>query len=271
MKLIAQNLERGMKKRGLVCTMGALHEGHLSLIREARKQCEEVVVSIFVNPLQFAPHEDFNAYPRTFEKDAALCQEAGVDILFCPEATDIYPENFQTRVVGGELTKLYCGQTRPIFFNGVLTVVHNLFQIVRPQIGFWGEKDYQQLFLVKKMVEDFWMPIQIIGMPIIREESGLAMSSRNSYLSSKQRQEASCLFQAILAVQEAAKCGERDIETLLAIARRKISLEIDYLHLVSVKTLKSLTGSLNEPARLLVAAYIGENPRVRLIDNGGVV
>ncbi|MEI6790753.1 MAG: pantoate--beta-alanine ligase, partial [Myxococcaceae bacterium] len=229
------------------------------------------VVSIFVNPLQFAPHEDFSAYPRTFEQDAALCEAAGVDILFCPQVTDLYPKDFQTRVIGGELTSKYCGQTRPTFFNGVLTVVHILFQMVRPDMGFWGEKDFQQLFLVKKMVEDFKIPIKIIGMPIIREESGLAMSSRNAYLAPEQREEATCLFRAILAVSEAAKCGERNIEALLKIARSQISLEIDYLHLVSVKTLESLTGLLEEPARLLVAAYSNGSPRVRLIDNGEVL
>ncbi|MEI6805537.1 MAG: pantoate--beta-alanine ligase [Myxococcaceae bacterium] len=255
---------------GFVCTMGALHEGHLSLIREARKRCEKVVMSIFVNPLQFAPHEDFNAYPRTFESDVALCRAEGVDILFCPEVSALYPENFQTRVLGSELKKQYCGQTRPIFFDGVLTVVHMLFEIVRPQMGFWGEKDFQQVFLVEQMVKDFWMPIEIIGMPIVREPSGLALSSRNAYLSEAQKQEATCLFQAILAVQEAALVGERSIQNLLGIARSKISLEIDYLELVSAKTLERLEGSLNGPARLLIAAYIGDNPKVRLIDNGNV-
>ncbi len=253
---------------GFVPTMGALHEGHLSLVREARKQCDHVVVSILVNPLQFAPNEDFKAYPRTLEADLALCEAAGADVVFCPDAAAIYPENFQTRVIGGELTQRYCGQTRPIFFNGVLTVVNILFGIVRPQKAFFGEKDFQQLFLIKQMVKDFWMPIEIIGMPIIRESSGLAMSSRNSYLSELQKQEATCLFQAILAVQEAVKTGERDIQALLDLARSKISLEIDYIELVSVKSLERLTGTLLEPARLLMAGYIGDKPRVRLIDNG---
>lgn len=264
------DMQAGLGSVGLVPTMGALHEGHLSLIREARKQCDQVVVSILVNPLQFAPHEDYNAYPRTLDSDLAQCEALGVDVVFCPDASAIYPENFQTRVMGGELTKQYCGITRPTFFNGVLTVVAILFGIVRPGKAFFGEKDFQQLFLIKQMVKDFWMPIEIIGMPIIREESGLALSSRNTYLTGGQKEEATCLFQAILAVQEAVKTGERDVQALLAQARSKISLELDYLDLVSVKTLECLTDSLEEPARLLMAAYIGENPKVRLIDNGNV-
>lgn len=266
-----RDMQVGLGSVGFVPTMGALHEGHLSLIREARKQCDQVVVSILVNPLQFAPHEDFNAYPRTLEADLALCESVGVDIVFCPNANAIYPENFQTRVIGGELTTQYCGITRPTFFNGVLTVVAILFGIVRPQKAFFGEKDFQQLFLIKQMVKDFWMPIEIIGMPIIREESGLALSSRNAYLSAAQKQEATCLFQAIIAIQEAVKTGERDTQALLTLARSKISIELDYLDLVSVKTLERLTDSLEEPTRLLMAAYIGENPRVRLIDNGNVL
>jgi pantoate--beta-alanine ligase len=253
---------------GFVPTMGALHQGHFSLIREARKQCDHVVVSILVNPLQFAPNEDFSAYPRTLEVDLAQCEALGVDVAFCPEAADIYPGNFQTRVMGGELTKQYCGVTRPTFFNGVLTVVAVLFGIVRPQKAFFGEKDFQQLFLIKQMVKDFWMPIEIISMPIVREESGLALSSRNAYLNAPQKQEAACLFQAILAIREAIKAGERNIQALLELARSKISLEIDYLDLVSSQSLKRLTGVLEEPARLLMAAYVGENPKVRLIDNG---
>lgn len=256
---------------GFVPTMGALHEGHLSLIREARKQCDQVVVSILVNPLQFAPHEDFSSYPRTLEKDLALCEAAGADIVFCPDAREIYPENFQTRILGGELTKQYCGQTRPIFFNGVLTVVAILFGIIRPQKAFFGEKDFQQLFLIKQMVKDLWMPVEIVGMPIVREENGLALSSRNAYLTEAQKQEATCLFQAVLAVQERAKTGERNIQALLDLARSKISLNIDYLELVSVESLQRLTDSLSEPARLLMAAYVGEQPRVRLIDNGLVI
>lgn len=261
-------VERGIV--GFIPTMGALHEGHLSLIRAARKECDQVIVSILVNPFQFAAHEDFNAYPRTLEKDLALCEAADVDVVFCPDPLEIYPENFQTRVIAGDLKKKYCGVTRPIFFDGVLTVVAILFNLIRPQKAYFGEKDYQQLFLVKQMVKDLRMPIEIVGMPIIREVSGLALSSRNVYLTDTQKQEATGLFQAILAVQEAYRCGERDTTKLLQIAREKITLEIDYVSLVSTQTLQELTGQVTEPARLLMAAYIGQEPRVRLIDNGQV-
>ncbi|MES2504923.1 MAG: pantoate--beta-alanine ligase [Myxococcota bacterium] len=255
---------------GFVPTMGALHEGHLSLIREAKRQCDEVVVSILVNPLQFAPHEDFNAYPRMRERDSALCLEAGADRVFCPEVSQIYPGGFQTRVIGGELTQKYCGVTRPLLFNGALTVVNILFNIVKPQKAFFGEKDFQQLFLMKQMVKDFQIPVEIVGIPIVREDSGLALSSRNAYLNESQKAEAACLFRAILAVQEAAQCGERSVQTLIDLARSKISLEIDYLSLVDVNTLAECQEKLDGPARLLMAAYVGQ-PKVRLIDNGAVL
>ncbi|MBL4817805.1 MAG: pantoate--beta-alanine ligase [Deltaproteobacteria bacterium] len=255
---------------GFVCTMGALHEGHLSLIREARRQCKDVVVSILVNPLQFGPNEDYGAYPRTFEADYEACEQIGVDIIFAPEVSQIYPKDFQTRVIGSDLNRLYCGVTRPVFFNGVLTVVNILYNIVQPQKGFWGEKDFQQMHLVRQMAKDFFWPAEIIGMPIIREENGLAMSSRNNYLTNAQKEEAACLFRGILAAQEAFKTGERNSKALIEVAQKQITLEIDYLALVSAKTLMPIEGQVTEPTRLLLAAYIGQAPRVRLIDNGSL-
>jgi pantoate--beta-alanine ligase len=251
---------------GLVPTMGALHEGHLSLIRTARSQCDKVIVSILVNPLQFGPNEDFASYPRTLEKDLALCEAEGVDVVFCPDYREIYPEGFATRVHGGELVKAYCGVTRPIFFEGVLTVVNILLNIIRPDKAYFGEKDYQQLFLIRQMVRDLRMPIEVVDCPIIRESSGLAMSSRNTYLTAQQQGDVN-LFRGLLAAQEAFQLGERNAEKLLELAREKITLEIDYLKLVSERTLREIQGVVTEPARMLVAAYTGINPRVRLIDN----
>jgi pantoate--beta-alanine ligase len=250
--------------------MGALHEGHLSLIRAAKRECDKVVVSILVNPLQFAPHEDFAAYPRPMERDLELCEAEGVDVVFCPDYRDIYPEGFATRVTGGELTKAYCGVTRPIFFEGVLTVVNILLNIIRPQKAYFGEKDYQQLFLVRQMVHDLRMPVEIVGCPIVRESNGLAMSSRNLYLMPQQREQATCLFHGFLAADEAFQSGERDAGRLISLAHEQINLEIDYLTLVSTQTLREIKTAVCEPARMLVAAYIGTQPRVRLIDNWGI-
>ncbi len=251
---------------GLVPTMGALHDGHLSLIRTARSQCDKVIVSILVNPLQFGPNEDFASYPRMLEKDLALCEAEGVDAVFCPDYREIYPEGFSTRVHGGELTKAYCGVTRPIFFEGVLTVVNILLNIIRPDKAYFGEKDYQQLFLIRQMVRDLRMPIEVVGCPIIRESNGLAMSSRNTYLTAQQQGEVN-LFRGLLAGKEAFQLGERNAEKLLEVVLEKITLEIDYLKLVSERTLREIQGVVAEPARMLVAAYTGTNPRVRLIDN----
>ena len=252
--------------RGLVTTMGALHEGHLSLIRAARRDCDRVVVSILVNPLQFGPNEDFASYPRTLERDLALCEAEGVDAVFCPDHRDIYPEGFATRLSGGHIAELYCGASRPGFFQGVLTVVNILFNIIKPKKVYYGEKDYQQLFLIRQMIRDLRMPIEVVGCPIIREENGLAMSSRNLYLTPEQQKQVS-LFQGLLAACEAYKLGERHAARLVTKAREKINLEIDYLKLVSEQTLREIRGVVDEPARMLVAAYVGINPRVRLIDN----
>ncbi|MBH1988839.1 MAG: pantoate--beta-alanine ligase [Myxococcaceae bacterium] len=255
-------------KRAFVPTMGALHNGHLALLREARQECEEVVVSILVNPLQFGTDEDFASYPRTLERDLELCHEAGVDIVFCPLASDIYHPAFDTRICGGWLAKQYCGVSRPIFFEGVLTVVNILFNLVRPNRAYFGEKDFQQLFLIQKMVRDLWIPVHIVGVPVVRESNGLALSSRNAYLTREQRQEASCLYQAICTVRESVLEGEKSIDTLRKIALKQISLELDYLEFVSEISLKPIEGFVSENVRLLIAAYIGNKPRVRLIDNG---
>lgn len=262
------------KTIGFVPTMGCLHEGHLSLIKRARESSDKVVVSIFVNPLQFGVNEDFSTYPRPIAIDIEKCQELEVDLVFTPEASSIYGNNFGTRIDSGALGKLYCGKSRPGFFNGVLTVVNILFNIIRPHRAFFGEKDYQQLFLIRQLVRDFWLPIEIIGMPIIREQTGLAMSSRNKYLADKQRELALCLSQAITATNSAVKNGNREAESVLRVAIEKASehpeFSLDYVHLVKESNLLPFEDTISEPARLLLAGYIGDSPRVRLIDNARI-
>jgi pantoate--beta-alanine ligase len=260
---------------GYVPTMGCLHEGHLSLIKEARRRTQKVVVSIFVNPLQFSPTEDFNTYPKSFERDLEFCKKAGVDVIFHPKSADLYPRSFQTNIDGGLLSKKYCGKTRPGHFNGVLTVVHILLELIKPTLTFLGEKDFQQSFLIKQMCCDLWLPTEIIVMPIIREKNGLAMSSRNAYLNPEQKENAACLFHAILSVQNAVKNGYTKTSELLALAASSINhapgMQLDYAHFVNSKTLLLVGDNITPPTRLLLAAYVGDNPRVRLIDNGHVM
>jgi len=259
---------------GFVPTMGCLHDGHLSLIKEAREKCDKVVVSIFVNPLQFGRNEDFGTYPRPFARDVDKCKSVGVDMVFHPDASEFYGAGFRTRVDSGPIGKLYCGKSRPGFFDGVLTVVTILLNVVKPSKAFFGEKDFQQLYLIKQLVRDFRIATEIVGMPIIREPSGLAMSSRNEYLSAEQRRLATCLSESIGLAQRLHAAGnhnglsiKREVEAHLA----KISeLVVDYVHVVDEATLNELTGDVVRKARLLLAAYIGNSPRVRLIDNGRV-
>lgn len=259
---------------GFVPTMGCLHEGHLSLIKEAREKCDRVVVSIFVNPLQFGKNEDFGTYPRPFARDVEKCKEVGVDLVFHPDSSEFYGSGFHTRVDSGPIGKLYCGKSRPGFFDGVLTVVTILLNIVRPNRAFFGEKDFQQLYLVKQLVRDFRIATEIVGMPIFREPSGLAMSSRNEYLNAHQREKAVCLIQAIKLAQNEFRAGDTNA---LSLQRKVIQflslspeLSMDYVHLLDERTLASLAGEISRPARILLAGYIGETPRVRLIDNGRV-
>ncbi len=200
----------------LVPTMGNLHAGHLSLIKQAKSVAEKVIVSIFVNPLQFAPTEDFTTYPRTFEQDCEQLEQIGVDLVFTPKITDIYPNGMDasTYVQVPNLSNILCGISRPIFFKGVITVVNILFNILQPNKALFGEKDYQQLFLIKRMVKDLFMPIEIIGMPIVRETDGLAMSSRNNYLTTEQRATAPILFQTINNIKQKLQAGERNFAEL---------------------------------------------------------
>lgn len=256
----------------LVPTMGCFHEGHLSLMRLARSRAERVVVSLFVNPIQFGPREDFAAYPRDLDRDANLAVAQGVDVLFAPDAAAMYPQGFQTVVSVRELPRHLCGASRPGHFDGVATVVCKLFAITRADCAVFGEKDFQQLAVIRRMVGDLDLGVEIIGHPIVREPDGLAMSSRNTYLDGAQRQAALCLHQALLLVREAAAGGERSAGVLAALARDHIAsvadTEIDYVSLVDAGSLEPVT-EVDVQTVLALAVRVGG--RVRLIDNGFVI
>ncbi|MCK5877483.1 MAG: pantoate--beta-alanine ligase [Candidatus Marithrix sp.] len=258
---------RKLNNAALVPTMGNLHAGHLSLVRKAKSIAEQVVVSIFVNPLQFGPTEDFTTYPRTFEQDCEQLEQLGVDLLFAPQISAIYPNGMETNtyVQVPELDKILCGISRPIFFKGITTVVNILFNLLQPDKALFGEKDYQQLFLIKRMVKDLFMPINIVGMPIIREEDGLAMSSRNNYLTVEQRAVAPVLFKTIKHVKNKIKSGERNFAKLEQQAITKlieVGFEPDYLKIY--RTDLTLPTQISDELIILVAANLGTT---RLIDN----
>jgi pantoate--beta-alanine ligase len=266
-RLGIEGFTRGLRS-ALVPTMGALHEGHLALAREARNRADRVVVSIFVNPAQFGPNEDFHKYPRPFEADCELAEREGVDILFNPSFEDMYPEGYQTYVTVEEVSRPLCGLHRPVHFRGVATVVLKLFNIVQPQAAVFGWKDAQQFILLRRMVGDLNLPVEMIGVETIRERDGLAMSSRNKYLSAEERAVAPLIYQGLCALREAATLGERGARKLLEVARAKIALSplfnIQYLEMVSVSGLEPLPQL--EPGNTLVAvaAKLGAT---RLIDN----
>lgn len=251
---------------GVVMTMGALHEGHQTLLRAAREQADHVLVTIFVNPLQFGPHEDFDRYPRTLAADLEICRRAGVDLVFAPSGEEMYPGGEpRVRVDPGLLGEDLEGQSRPGFFHGVLTVVLKLFQLTRPDLAFFGEKDYQQLTLVRRMVRDFDVPVRIVDVPTVREPDGLARSSRNRYLSPPQRIAALSLSAALWAGARAASKG-RDAAGVLDTAHQEFEsgtpgTQLDYLVLTDPDL---EPGPVAGPARLLIAAWVGAT---RLIDN----
>ncbi|QOZ51493.1 pantoate--beta-alanine ligase [Bradyrhizobium sp. CCBAU 53338] len=257
---------RSGNRIGLVPTMGYLHEGHMSLVDACRAACDVTVVSIFVNPTQFGPNEDLNVYPRDFPRDEKLCSEGGVTILFAPDAREVYPAQFQTFVEPGDLATPLCGAFRPGHFRGVATVVSKLFNMVQPDVAFFGEKDFQQCAVIRRMTTDLNLPVEIFTMPTVREADGLAMSSRNRFLDDDNRQRALSISRALLAAEAAFRKGERDVEKLLELAKRHLG-EVDrlqYLEVVDAETLKRPESPLRRPAALCVAAYIGST---RLIDN----
>ncbi len=252
---------------GFVPTMGYLHEGHLALMRCAKERSDRLVVSVFVNPTQFAPGEDFERYPRDLDRDLALMQSVGVDVVFAPTVSDMYPDGFQTYVEVGEVTQPLCGAKRPGHFRGVTTVVAKLFHIVKPHVAVFGEKDYQQLLTIRRMVHDLAMDVEIVGHSIVREPDGLAMSSRNVYLSPEERGEALLLSQALAEASRLVQAGERDVSTLVSAVRKILAqgmhVRIDYAELRDAETLEEMA-SLDRPGVLALAAYVGQ---ARLIDN----
>ncbi len=257
-------LREGQGTVGLVPTMGALHDGHLSLLRSARQDCDTVVMSLFVNPAQFAAGEDIESYPRDEERDTRLAEEAGVDILFAPPLEEVYPPGFSTRVQVGGVSEGLCGDHRPGHFDGVATVVTKLFNMVRPDVAYFGQKDAQQAVVVRRLVRDLDMPVQIEVRPTVREPDGLAMSSRNAYLSPEDRRRALGLSRALRAAEEAVAAGERDAAAVLAAARLALDgLEPEYLELRSAEDLSPVE-RVNGSTLLAVAAKVG---RARLIDN----
>ncbi|MBO5303888.1 MAG: pantoate--beta-alanine ligase [Lachnospiraceae bacterium] len=252
---------------GFVPTMGYLHEGHASLMKEAKKQTDKVAVSIFVNPTQFGPGEDYDAYPRDLDHDAAMCEAEGVDLIFHPSVEEMYGKNYNTYVNMETLGDELCGKSRPTHFRGVCTVVTKLFNIVNPDKAFFGQKDAQQFVIIKRMVKDLNMRVEVIGCPIIREEDGLAKSSRNTYLSAEERQAALILSQTIALGLDMVKNGEKDVNTLLTAMKEKIETEplakIDYVEVVDGETMQKVN-TIEESVLVAMAVYIG---KTRLIDN----
>jgi len=257
------------QKVGLVPTMGALHDGHAALVRQSIEQCDRTVVSIFVNPTQFAPHEDFATYPRDEDADLALLARLGADLVYMPAATDMYAPGFSTSVKVSNLTEGLCGVTRPHFFQGVATVVTKLLLQCLPDCAYFGEKDYQQLQVVRRMVRDLDIPATIVGVPTVREGDGLALSSRNAYLTPEERQIAPVLNQVLRQVAERLRHGS-DATAATAWGREQLSAAgfgpIDYLAVCDSDTLAPIEGVLTpgRSARILVAAFLG---KTRLIDN----
>ena len=267
MKAVSRALRKDGKTIAFVPTMGALHDGHLSLVAEGKKRADALVASVFVNPVQFGPGEDYTKYTRDTEGDLDKMRRAGVDAAFFPEPEEIYPPGFQTYVEVTELEKPLCGASRPGHFRGVATVVLKLFNIVKPDVALFGKKDYQQLQVIKRMVRDLEVGVEIVGMPIVREASGLAMSSRNAYLAGDERTRAGALSRALGEIKRKFDGGERDASALLESGRRVLSGasagEIDYFEIRKGDTLEEV--KLASPGD--VAALAVKVGRARLIDN----
>ncbi len=267
MARLSQRLQRQGRRIGLVPTMGALHEGHCSLIRAAAAQNDVVIVTVFVNPLQFGPRGDFKRYPRNLPRDIRLARAAGAHIIFAPTASALYPEGFQTHVEVGPLAARWEGQVRPGHFRGVATVVTILFELARPTNAYFGQKDYQQARIIQQLVRDLQLPVAVRVLPTVREPDGLAMSSRNVYLTAGERTQAAGMFHALTTATRRIRTGERGGPRLIAEVRRIIqqqpNVRIDYLALVDADTLEPQR-RLHGRVALLAAIWIG---RTRLIDN----
>jgi pantoate--beta-alanine ligase len=267
MQSLAGSLRREGKTIGIVPTMGYLHEGHLSLMRRARRESDVLVVSIFVNPTQFGPHDDLDRYPRDEAGDRAKCEAAGVDVLFMPTAAGMYPEKPSVFVKVEGISDILEGASRPGHYRGVATVVAKFFSIVKPHKAFFGQKDYQQCAIIRRMVNGLNMDVDVVVLPTVREPDGLAMSSRNSYLSADERHKAVAIYRALSNAEQLAKAGAREPEKLknkmLAVLREDPGIVIDYAEVVDHETLEPVS-SVKEAMVLLVAVRIG---RTRLIDN----
>jgi len=252
---------------GFVPTMGALHKGHGALLEEARSRCSVVVASIFVNPIQFDQKSDYDLYPRVFENDIAFCAARGVDYIFAPSGSEMYPEPQRTFVDVNEVSEHLCGRNRPGHFRGVATVVSKLFHIVQPHFAFFGEKDYQQLTLVRRLVRDLNIPIQVVGVPTARESDGLALSSRNRRLNLRERAFAPLLYKALLGAQRSIAHGERNVVAIKEHAQHLLhsipDIKIDYFDLVDPETIRPVN-AVEGPVRAALAVWIG---KTRLIDN----
>jgi len=267
MRARAEDLRRDGLRIAVVPTMGYLHDGHLALLRAARAAADVVILTIFVNPTQFGPNEDLARYPRDEEGDLAKARGTGLDLAFCPEAAAMYPPGSQTFVEVRELARPLCGERRPGHFAGVATVVTKLFNLTRPHVAFFGEKDYQQLAVIRRMTRDLDLGIEIVGVPIVREPDGLALSSRNVYLSPDERAQALALSRGLAAAEAACRAGERDAAALVAAARAPIDAaplaRIDYLELRDAAELTPVA-RVDRPAVLAMAVFFG---KTRLIDN----
>jgi pantoate--beta-alanine ligase len=263
----AEDLRRKGRTIAFVPTMGFLHEGHLSLIREGRQRCDDVIVSIFVNPTQFGPDEDLDNYPRNLKKDLTLCREIGVDTVFTPDNATLYGDHYQTYVTLEKLPNHLCGLCRPVHFRGVATIVTKLFNIVKPHVAVFGQKDFQQLAVIRQMTQDLNFNIQIVGSPTVREPDGLAMSSRNAYLKPEQRVSALCLFKSLQMAQEMVRQGEKDARKIVAAAKTLIDshpeTQIDYITICDPDTLEDIS-EISRPVLMALAVKVGQP---RLIDN----
>jgi pantoate--beta-alanine ligase len=267
MQELAENLRRDGRRIACVPTMGFLHDGHLSLMRLAKRRADVLVVSVFVNPAQFGPEEDFETYPRNLDRDLELCATEDVDIVFTPKTGALYPDGYQSYVKLQHLPHHLCGLSRPVFFTGVATVVTKLLNIVRPHIAVFGEKDYQQLLVIRRMVQDLNFNTEIIGAPIVREKDGLAMSSRNAYLTPDQRPAALTLYRSLVQARKRVQTGERDAARILKEVRDLITAQpetdIDYLSICDPETLIDVE-RIDRPALMALAVKVG---KTRLIDN----
>jgi pantoate--beta-alanine ligase len=267
MKEFSSQARGAGKTIAFVPTMGFFHEGHLSLMREGRKRADLLIVSLFVNPTQFAPHEDLKNYPRNFERDRQMAEEVGTDILFAPEADEMYPRDHQTRVLVEKVTQNLCGRSRPTHFRGVTTVVMMLFEIVTPHVTLFGEKDYQQLVTIRQMVKDLHMSVEVVGMPTVREADGLAMSSRNTYLLPEERKAALSLYRSLQRakafLQEGEPRASRILDEMDGILRSEPLVRMDYVQICDADTLQEVD-RIEGDVVVALAAYLG---KTRLIDN----